>query len=524
MVMGGPLPFVFELLPNRVMEGWMLDIAKASIAIGMTAIIARTADWAPSIPKTWDDTAIATVEVPLADPVGSPKHAPAAYYYRIPVAPIYKSYPVYAPGYEPPGYINWLKDQPPQILWDGDGHAPALRTQQDWIKAGEVVFDAAVRYGGNRLFSDLRDPSWYAETRVPHAKDGTLPIFRYVIVKRGVIDVGQFSCGYCHTRLMPGGDILKGAQGNFPLSKIGAAALRAGALGANPGLFFRAAFGVPWLDPDPAAELYRPSPDLQRVGGLPPGVNPRYRASPLYPVQIPDLIGVQQRPYLDRTGLQRHRSIADLMRYAALNRGIGDGGDALANHNGFIPADPPRFETLPDPATRTRYSDEQLYALALYLYSLRPPSNPNRFDTIAARGQKVFDREHCGTCHTPPLYSNYKLTPVDGFHIPDGHGDKVDLMPVSVHTDPGLALKTRRGTGYYRVPSLKGLWYRDMFPHDGSCATLEDWFDPRRLRDDYQPTGWKGNGSSMHSVPGHNFGLNLSHEDKTALLAFLRTL
>jgi hypothetical protein len=87
-----------------------------------------------------------------------------------------------------------------------------------------------------------------------------------------------------------------------------------------------------------------------------------------------------------------------------------------------------------------------------------------------------------------------------------------------------LALKTRRGTGYYRVPTLKGLWYRDMFPHDGSCATLEDWFDPRRLSDDYEPTGWKGNGSAKHAVPGHNFGLNLSVEDKNALLAFLRTL
>src|SRR5262249_48600472 len=35
-----------------------------------------------------------------------------------------------------------------------------------------------------------------------------------------------------------------------------------------------------------------------------------------------------------------------------------------------------------------------------------------------------------------------------------------------------------------KVPSLKGVWYRGMFPHDGSCATLEDWFDPNRLKDD----------------------------------------
>jgi len=160
---------------------------------------------------------------------------------------------------------------------------------------------------------------------------------------------------------------------------------------------------VPWLDPDPAASLYRLSPQ-QRPGQLPPGVSPRYRASPLFPVQIPDLIGLKDRPYLDRTGLQRQRSIADLMRYAALNRGIGDGGDALANHNGFIPADPPRFQNLPDPATRTRYSDEQLYALALYLYSLQPPVNPNQFDAAAAKGKRVFERERCDLPHAASVF------------------------------------------------------------------------------------------------------------------------
>jgi hypothetical protein len=37
--------------------------------------------------------------------------------------------------------------------------------------------------------------------------------------------------------------------------------------------------------------------------------------------QIPDLIGIQGRGYLDRSELAQHRSIANLMRYAALNQG-----------------------------------------------------------------------------------------------------------------------------------------------------------------------------------------------------------
>ncbi len=82
--------------------------------------------------------------------------------------------------------------------------------------------------------------------------------------------------------------------------------------------------------------------------------------------------------------------------------------------------------------------------------------------------------------------------------------------------------------GEYRdplqIPSLKGVWYRSMFEHSGSVATLEDWFDPRRLRDDYAPTGFKGYGVKTRPVPGHEFGLKLSIEDKKALVAFLKTL
>jgi hypothetical protein len=87
-----------------------------------------------------------------------------------------------------------------------------------------------------------------------------------------------------------------------------------------------------------------------------------------------------------------------------------------------------------------------------------------------------------------------------------------------------LTLKTRRGTGYYKVPSLKGVWYRSMFGHSGWCATLDDWFDPRRTRDDYVPTGFKPYGVKTYAVKGHPFGLELSAEDKRALIAFLRTL
>ena len=64
---------------------------------------------------------------------------------------------------------------------------------------------------------------------------------------------------------------------------------------------------------------------------------------------------------------------------------------------------------------------------------------------------------------------------------------------------------------------------RGALEHNGSVASLEDWFDPNRTKDTYVPTGFRGP-SETRAVRGHPFGLALSLDDKKALLAFLRTL
>jgi hypothetical protein len=488
------------------------------------------ANWRPNIPKTWVDAEIAELELPLADPIGSPKHVSAEYYYRIPVRPIYKSYPVYAPSHEPPGYIDRLKRQEPEIAWGRDKndieHAPPLKTEADWISAGELVFDAAIVYDFITTAAEVRDPDWYSKTGVLLTRDGVMPFYRYVIREKGKLELGRLACMSCHTRVMPDGATLKGAQGNFAFDRVRAYAYRTGRFTpAEVRAIERGLFAASWLRPDPNARLGQMSVDQISTAQeeIPPGVLARHRSSLFFPTQIPDLIGVKDRRYLDRTGLQRHRSIVDMMRYAALNQGADD----LASYDGFFPVDRPQFRTLPEPndlRVGGRYSDEQLYALALYLYSLRPPPNPNKPDAITARGQKIFEREGCAGCHTPPLYTNNKLTLAEGFTPPPDTRQKYDILPVSVSSDPDLAMKTRRGTGYYKTPSLKGVWYRGPFEHSGSVATLEDWFDPKRLRDDYAPTGFKGYIVKTRAVKGHEFGLQLSTEDKQALIAFLKTL
>ena len=65
---------------------------------------------------------------------------------------------------------------------------------------------------------------------------------------------------------------------------------------------------------------------------------------------------------------------------------------------------------------------------------------------------------------------------------------------------------------------------RGPFEHSGSVAMLEDWFDARRSRDDYVPTGFKGHGVKVRAVNGHEFGLDLRQKTEGALIASLKML
>ena len=494
----------------------------------------------PAIPDTWDNARLESLQVPLAHVPASPKHVSREYYMSLPVRPIYKSYDVYRPDLEPKGYLDWLTKLEPEVVWD-EKTSPGLNTEADWIKAGELVFDSPLAWGNGALvgpYDDMqvRDPEWYKYTRAPLTADGKLPFYRYVIRTKGRIEVGRLSCAMCHTRVLPNKSVVKGAQGNFPFGKAVAYDTRKTNLPFVARSFEMLLYGAPWLRPDPLADLGKKSvEDLASAHALvPPGVLARHGSGVWSPVQVPDLIGIKDRKYLDRTGLIRHRDIGDLMRYAALNQDA----DSFARHGDFRPVaafNKDFLETLPPPqpadvAPGGRYSDVQLYALAKYVYSLKPPENPNLPKTdadrkLVARGEDVFNRLRCSRCHGGDALTSNKLTPVDGFTVPSEHRAQYDIQEESVGTDPTLALATRRGTGYYKIPSLKGVWYRGPFEHNGSVATLEDWFDQERLRSDYEPTGWKGPaGTKTRAVPGHRFGLNLPADDRRALIAFLKTL
>jgi mono/diheme cytochrome c family protein len=434
----------------------------------------------------------------------------SALYYKIPVPPIYKSYPIYHPAKEPPGYIKWLRQQEPQVVFD----TSKLSTRSDWEAAGKFVFEDPF---GDTSIDKFRDTRWYEQLNVPVSSDGIVPGWRYAVRKKGVVVAGASSCAACHSRVMPDGSLINGPQTNFPTERDFAWDIRhrrdlREARKLTIGLSFPSwtkaslADGSGEMEVDQIARLHE---------AIPAGVNTRIGVSVFAPPKVADLIGVKDRKYLDLIARVQHRNIGDLMRYSAVLFGFV----AFFAERPAVPAD-----MVPKLSEAARFSDEQLYALALYVYSLAPPRNPNPFDMVAARGRKVFEREGCATCHTPPLYTNNKLTLAGDFEPPESHLAKYDILPVRVGTDPRAAMQPMRGTGYYKVPSLKGVWYRGPFEHNGSVATLEDWFNPARLQDAYIPTGFKGYGVTTRSVKGHEFGLKLSSEDKRALIAFLKTL
>lgn len=476
--------------------------------------------FAPEIPRAWADEDVATFELPLARPEHSPQHVPEEYYYSLPVRTIWRSYPVYHPDREPAGYRERLLGLDPEIAFDES----QLVTEEDWIAAGALVFRAPVTYDGPLLRADdVVDPAWYEANEIALTSEGIFPYAHWVVREKGKLELGAFSCAGCHTRLMPDGSLLEGAQGTFPLNRILARRIRAGSVPLETVRYFSHALSdAPWRPS--GIDAMTPEELAAQRAAIPAGVMPRQGASHEAPARTADLIGIRDRKYLDATGLVRHRGIGDVMRYAASNQGM----DMLARFGDFVPAangserPPPGRSRFP--GTNERYGDAQLYALALFLYSLEPPPSPHPYDDRARRGQEVFTSEGCASCHPPPLYTNNMLVPAPGFDPPADHYERYDVSRRRVGTDARLATDTRRGTGYYKVPSLKGLWYRGPYGHSGELAALEDWFDPRRTGVDYTPTGFAPADGGPRPVEGHLYGLDLSEEDKQALIAFLLTL
>lgn len=118
-----------------------------------------------------------------------------------------------------------------------------------------------------------------------------------------------------------------------------------------------------------------------------------------------------------------------------------------------------------------------------------------RFSPQEERGYQVF-RQYCNVCHKEPLFTDYRFA---------GHG----LPPDPLLQDAGRSRITGNPADYlrFKTPTLRNLRYTYPYMHDGRFKTL------RQVLDHYSPT-----------TPAENPAYKLSAEQKTDLLAFLRTL
>jgi YVTN family beta-propeller protein len=92
-----------------------------------------------------------------------------------------------------------------------------------------------------------------------------------------------------------------------------------------------------------------------------------------------------------------------------------------------------------------------------YLESLRPAVSPylveGKLSVSAERGKKVFEKHHCGTCHSGPYYTDMKMHRI---------GDDVEF---------------EKG---WDTPALTEVWRTAPYLFDGRAATMKDVFKTHR--------------------------------------------
>jgi cytochrome c553 len=204
--------------------------------------------------------------------------------------------------------------------------------------------------------------------------------------------------------------------------------------------------------------------DPSELAKLGPGRSDVQRDRTFNPYAFPDFGGIVDVPYLHHTANWYHRGTASLAIRI----------ETVYQSHGQLASRRPRV---------------LMWALAEYLRSLPPPPALAGPSPASERGRAVFAGEGCDACHTPPLYTSTERPTL-----------------AEIATDPAAGQSPIRGSGHWRVPSLRGVAGNGPYLHDGSVPTLEQLFDPEREQ------------------PGHRFGLELDDAVRADLLAFLATI
>lgn len=339
-----------------------------------------------------------------------------------------------------------------QPEWD-DAEAESLEpfelpaTQEEWVELGRrVFFEYPLR--SDPIYSTLVGLEGGLEDSGFIEDEGSWVGLRLFRRSGGVVTVGN-TCAQCHAGRNPDGTVT-GSLANRQMD-IGAARLLV--QGLTPGSL------PPELESTAVA-------DLDRLG---PGRGDVQSDGQFNPFAFPDMGGLGDMPILQHNATWDQGGVATL---------------AVRCETLFITAS----------ARRTRIPRVLSWALSEFFHSLPAPPPGLEGEAVpeeAEAGALIFDEAGCADCHVPPLYTSDSPVPA-----------------TVVGTDPSATESPSRGTGNYRVPSLRGVAWTAPYLHHGAVSSLEELLDPGRLEEE----------------PGHEFGHDLSAEEKAALIAFLQTI
>ena len=207
------------------------------------------------------------------------------------------------------------------------------------------------------------------------------------------------------------------------------------------------------------------STELENLAQLGPGRSDVLEDGEFNPYAFPDWGGIADVPYLHHTANWHHRGTATM---------------AVRIETVFMTGDD----------EQSRIPRVLAWGFAEYVRSLPPPAPAEPGDgPEVERGREMFEAAGCDGCHVPPLYTSDRLVGVD-----------------EIGTDPSAGRSPIRATGYYRIPSLRGVGRTAPYLHHGAFQTLEEMFDPGR------------------DEAGHPFGLGFDAVDRAALIRFLRSI
>lgn len=316
------------------------------------------------------------------------------------------------------------------------------RTDAEWIELGRRVW-FAVPFVRSETLAAVARAGRLDELGVA-SWDGSYVGVRVFRDEDGTAVLGP-TCALCHASVEPEGP--SAVRSNRGLD-LGGMRLLALAEAASEG-------GSSELDTSTVAQL-----ELLSRGHSDPLDDGRFT-----PYAFPDLGGIAELPYLHHTANWVNASITTLAIRVETTYVTGGG-------------------------QRARIPRELAWAVAMYLRSLPPPSPGAAADEATlAEGRAVFEAAGCAGCHVPPLYTSDRLVTLD-----------------EVGTDPAAGRSPARATGYYRIPSLRGVGQAGPYLHHGGVRTLEALLDPTRAE------------------PGHRYGLELEDRDREALLVLLRAI